>query len=252
MNRAKKRKVGAECRIFKKEWTAKYFFTEVGSKAVCLLCNENMAAMKEYNINRHYTSKHIGFGSNLSTAEREKKATELQDKLVKQQHVFCKINIEQQAATEASFVVAHNIAKHSKPFSDAEFVKQCIMDVAERVCPESKQKLEGVSLSRRTVARRIEAIDADLKSQLSDKVKSFNWFSLALDESTDIDDTAQLLIFVRGISDNFQITEELLSMESMKDTTTGDDLLDSVKNAMQKFELPWGKLISYVQMGVLP
>jgi len=89
-------------------------------------------------------------------------------------------------------------------------------------------------LSRRTVARRIEAIDADLKSQLSDKVKSFNWFSLALDESTDIDDTAQLLIFVRGISDNFQITEELLSMESMKDTTTGDDLLDSVKNAIMR------------------
>ena len=51
MNRAKKRKVDAECRIFKKEWTAKYFFTEVGSKAVCLLCNENMAVMKEYNIN---------------------------------------------------------------------------------------------------------------------------------------------------------------------------------------------------------
>jgi len=39
---------------------------------------------------------------------------------------------------------------------------------------------------------------------------------------------------VRGISDNFQITEELLSMESMKDTTTGDDLLDSVKNAIMR------------------
>ena len=46
-------------------------------------------------------------------------------------------------------------------------------------------------------------------------------FSLALNESTDIDDTAQLLIFVRGISENFEFTEELLSMESMKDTTTG-------------------------------
>ena len=30
--------------------------------------------------------------------------------------------------------------------------------------------------------------------------------------------------FVRGISENFEITEELLSMESMKDITTGEDI----------------------------
>ena len=53
----------------------------------------------------------------------------------------------------------------------------------------------------------------DLTSQLKGLVPSFQLFSLALDESTDIDDTAQLLIFVQGISENIDITKELLSME---------------------------------------
>jgi len=59
-----------------------------------------------------------------------------------------------------------------------------------------------------------------------------------LDESTDVDDTGQLLIFVWGISENFEITEELLSMESMKDITTGGDIFECVENALHKMELP--------------
>ena len=34
----KKRKVDRECRVFNKDWMSKYFFTQVGNKAVCLLC----------------------------------------------------------------------------------------------------------------------------------------------------------------------------------------------------------------------
>ena len=56
------------------------------------------------------------------------------------------------------------------------------------------------------------------------RVLSFRYFSLVLDESSDIGNTAQLLVFVRAISENFEITEELLSMESMKGTTTGKDI----------------------------
>jgi len=87
-----------------------------------------------------------------------------------------------------------------------------MLDVVDQVCPKQRKKFEEVSLSRRTVARRIEEIGEDLKSQLKTRVSSFDLFSLALDESTDIDDTAQLLIFIRGISKKIEIREELLSM----------------------------------------
>ena len=61
-------------------------------------------------------------------------------------------------------MVAYNIAKHSKSFCDGEFVKKCMLNVADQVCPEDRKKFEEVSLSRRTVARGTEAIGEDLTS----------------------------------------------------------------------------------------
>ena len=79
--------------------------------------------------------------------------------------------------------------------------------------------------------------------------ENFACYSLALDESTDIRDTAQLLIFVRGIVNIIPVTEELLSLEPMESTTTGRDLLKYVVNAVEKSELPWSKLISVTTDG---
>ena len=96
-------------------------------------------------------------------------------------------------------------------------------------------------LSRRMVVRRIEAISQNLSHQLRTNTQSFRWYSLALDESTDISDTAQLLIFIRGIDDKFVITEEMLLVEHLK-STTGEDLFESVSDCMERFGLPWDKL----------
>ena len=73
-------------------------------------------------------------------------------------------------------------------------------------------------------------------------------YSLALDESTDIEDTAQLLVFIRGIDENFEITEELLSLEHLKDTT-GQDLFESVENCLDRSGLPLHKLASITTDG---
>lgn len=55
----KKKKVGAEGCGFKKICTTKYLFTEVGGKAVCLVCSEKVTVFKEYNVSRHYETKHV-------------------------------------------------------------------------------------------------------------------------------------------------------------------------------------------------
>ena len=65
-----------------------------------------------------------------------------------------------------------------------------------------------------------------------------------LDESTDKKDTTQLLVFIRGIDHNFAITEELLSVEPLKDTTTDQDLYECVENCLDRSGLPWNKLAS--------
>ena len=97
-----------------------------------------------------------------------------------------------------------------------------MLEVADKFCPQYKQKFEEVSLSRGT-----EVIRKQLISQ------SKGLFSFTLDESTNIDHTAQLLIFVLGI----EITKELLSMKSMKDITTVEDIFQSVKNSLLTTEL---------------
>ena len=52
-----------------------------------------------------------------------------------------------------------------------------------------------------------------------------------------ITSTAQLAVFVRGIDQEFNITEEMLGLQAMKDTTTGDDIFNEVKTLMAKFNL---------------
>ena len=56
-------------------------------------------------------------------------------------------------------------------------------------------------------------------------------FSLAVDESNDICDSAQLLIFIRSLSPDFEIHEDFLSMESLRGNTQGEDIFEAVKKS---------------------
>ncbi|KAE9521920.1 hypothetical protein AGLY_017727 [Aphis glycines] len=57
MNVSKKRKIDSECRVFNK-WINQYFVIENKEKVICLVCRELISVLKEYNIKRHYESKH--------------------------------------------------------------------------------------------------------------------------------------------------------------------------------------------------
>ena len=159
---------------------------------------------KEYNLKRHFQTKHANFGHNLSKQELQKKATDLVKSLKQQQTVFEKTSSLQRNATEASFVLANKIAKLNKSFAEAEFIKDCIIDAVSVVCPEVKSKVEAISLSRRTIVRRIDAIAVNIQEQLLTASGGFQWLSIALDESTDIQDTAQLLIYLGGMDETLR------------------------------------------------
>ena len=63
-----------------------------------------------------------------------------------------------------------------------------------------------------------------------------------MDESTDLTSTSQLLIFIRGVNLDFEITEQLASVCSMHGTTTGDDLFLKEEKTLQCYSLHWNKL----------
>ena len=69
-------------------------------------------------------------------------------------------------------------------YSDGEFIKQCLTDVAAVMCPQSVKEFEKISLSRWTVARRIDSLSEDISQSLSDKIKDFVAWTFATDEST--------------------------------------------------------------------
>jgi hypothetical protein len=113
-------------------------------------------------------------------------------------------------------------------FTDGEFVKRCFMRMTEELFPEKKRCVSDVSLSAGTVTRKTDDIGDFTFPCLKNKCQSFTKFSLALDETTHTCDTAQLLIFVRGIDAEFEITKELARLQSFKGTTTREDIFQKL------------------------
>lgn len=238
----KKRKVDFEYRAFKAEWSLKYFVIELNDKVTCLLCNDTIAVRKEYNIRRHYETKHATQYLKLSENERSLKLESLKRNLSLQQNFFVKIKNDNEAVTKTSLRIAHLLAQKGKPFTDSELIKSCLLVAAEEICPEKIDLFQSVSLSARTTVRRIEDIGEQIKTKLKEKAKNFKWFSLALDESTDINDTAQLLLFIRGVNTEFEVTEELASMNSLHGTTRGEDIFKEVEKTLAQYNLKWNQL----------
>ncbi|GBP23963.1 General transcription factor II-I repeat domain-containing protein 2A [Eumeta japonica] len=59
----------------------------------------------------------------------------------------------------------------------------------------------------------------------------------SLDKSTDLSDTAQLAIFIRGVDKEFTVTKELFVLQPLKGTTTGEDIFNQVqKNKIRLWE----------------
>ncbi len=72
---------------------------------------------------------------------------------------------------------------------------------------------------------------------------------MALDESTDKTDTAQLAIFIRGINEQVEVTEELLSLCPMHGRTTAKDIFQQLCDAIEQAGLPWSRLVGITTDG---
>jgi len=94
------------------------------------------------------------------------------------------------------------------------------------------------------VAERISDISANLDSHLKNKVKSFVVFTVALDESTDISDIAQLAIFIRGVDETLFVTEEFLGLVPMIDITTANDIFNSLAAVLNRVRVDWSRAVS--------
>ena len=215
-----------------------------------------MAGFKKSNLQRHFQTKHASYDIQYppDSEPRRRKVSELKHHLISQQACFTKFTGSSVRATAASFAVSEVIAKYKKHFSDGEFVKQAALALVENACSDLPAKnniirrIKDVPLSGPTVARRADDIAEDIFQQLLSRIKECDFFSLAFDESTDASDTAQLCIFVRIVK-GFGVSDELLTVLSLKGRTTGEAISSSIIEFLQKWDLPLDKVISFTTDG---
>nr|DBA20368.1 TPA: hypothetical protein GDO54_017157 [Pyxicephalus adspersus] len=226
----KKRKVDSEGRRFQERWKVEFFFTEIRNHCVCLICQETVTIYKEFNIKRHYQTKHSTYDK-LTGRDRSEKLRQLEAVLMSQERFFTRARESNENATKASYDVAMLIAKNCKSFAEGDFIKECVMKMVENICPEKKQEFANICLARNTVARRIEDISSDIKRQLTSKRQDFDFFSIA------------------WVDDEINVTEELLDLQSLMDQTRGKDLFVAVSSAIDDMKLPWNKVTGIITDG---
>ena len=129
-----------------------------------------MAVCKEYNLQRDYLIKHKPYEKYVGELRKQKIKSLMQGFHV-QKNMFIKKNKEAQDVTEVSYEIANLIAKHSKAFSEGDFIKKCILLAAQILSPDVLKKFENISLNRMAVQCRIVDLSGDIVDQLKEKNK---------------------------------------------------------------------------------
>ena len=180
---------------------------------------------------------------------REEKITQLKLALSKQHNFFSNLNKTSINAVRASFALSEKIAQSSRPFTEGTFIKECLLTASDILCPEKKKLFESISLSANTVASRIRELASNSYQQLTAAAKNFETFSLALDESTGVTDVSYCAVFIRGVDKDFNITEELLDLLSLKGTCTRQNVFNELEMCIERAGLDWSKLVAVATDG---
>lgn len=250
----RKRKYKEENRTFLPEWEEDFAFIDKDGRPICLICQTPLANYKASNLKRHYEKSHEEFASRypLQSELRKSKLAELKSGMCQQQTLLSAFSKEGVTSTEASYAIAWNIARAKRPYSDGDFIKKNIEEVISILDPNNsrlRRLITQIPMSRHTTERRISDINADIEGKMTNDLKNCVAFSLALDESTDIQDTPQLAVFVRYVSLDVAVKEELLNLVALKDTTRGIDVKNALDKTLMDAGVPLNKLVSVATDG---
>ncbi|XP_071037990.1 SCAN domain-containing protein 3-like [Parasteatoda tepidariorum] len=182
--------------------------------------------MKPSKLLRHLNAKHPGLkDKSLEYFERKRREHEGQKKFM-----MATTSIKE-SALRASYLVANRIAKAKKPFNiGEELILPATKDICREILGEAAvEKIAHVPLSASTVTRRIEEIAEDIEKQLLERINASPWYALQVDESTDIDSKAVLLVYVRYLYQE-DVHEDLLCALSLPTNTTGAELFKDIRH----------------------
>ena len=231
----KQRKTEDESRKFKAEWTENFgIIQNMNGLPTCLICNEKFTHNKKANLERHFTRKHTTFSIKYPIGDARKKAVEeLKKSQESSTSVFSNWMQSSSNINMASFVFSQEIAKRGKPYTDGEYIKNCFINASTELFGDFKNKediikrIKELPLSAKTIKDRTIKMCSNITTQLIEDLKLVSALSIAVDESCDINDTAQVSLFVRFISHSGP-KEELLGLLPLKGQTRGEDIANAV------------------------
>lgn len=238
-------------RKFRVEWEEQFLVSEYKEKAVCLICRHDFNEFRKFTVKRHFTTNHSTFDTKYpaSSKKRTDEISRLKDELLNEQKVVKQFLSSNELVTRASYEIAFEIAKHGKPYLDGELHKRLLQSTIETLCENWDEKrkrsliedVKKLPLSHQTVSRRVGEIGAELEANLKCDLEQCEAFSIALDETTDITDEAQLLFWVRYVIDE-RSEENILALVSLPERTTASDIFTAFKSIIIRFNLDLKKL----------
>lgn len=77
---------------------------------------------------------------------------------------------------------------------------------------------------------------------MTEKIRASPFFAIQLDESTDVAQCPQLLVYTRYICQN-KVEEDFLFCKALTTTTKGEDIMQMVSTFFDEEKLLWSKLV---------
>lgn len=205
-----------------------YGFTDatINGQAVpkCVICLETLSndALRPSRLQRHLQTKHPGLQDKPLAFFQTKKES------FKKMKIMGEENFRQASSAEvvkASFEIAHMITRAKKPHNIGEtLIKPCMLKAASLVLGEiSSKKLAKVSLSDSTMKTRIDELAEDIEFQVLEKVRASPFYAIQCDETTDVANLSQLMVYVRFVGST-SIEEEILFCQPLETTSKAADV----------------------------
>ena len=217
------------------------FIENKDGKPKCVICLQVLSndAMKPSKLRRHLDTKHP------DCAQKSKSFFERKREVYHQQQTtMTGFTTIPQKAQRASYLTAQRIARSKKPHTIGE---ELVLPAGVEICEvmigkEAASTLKCIPLSNDTVRRRIEDMSCDIKSQLVTRLRTCP-FSIQLDESTDVLNCVQLIVFVRYPWDG-HFVEDFLFCKMVPGRTTGEQIFNILDNFMTETKLNWENCVA--------
>ena len=153
----------------------------------------------------------------------------------------------------ASLKMAHVVMKRKRPYTELESVVLPCLEIAADILHGGKKavsKVREIPLSDNTTKRRCDNISKDLLKQLVVKLKKSPAYGLQLDETTDISDDQQLIVYCRFVDAEAKTTvEHYLCCVKVGVSATAQSMFDKLNEFIEEHDLDWTKCKSVATDG---